>query len=345
MALIVEDVGIGEGIDEYLEPHDDALFYYGDRYRRFLVALLGCRPHTLVARRDGRIVGLLPVMEADGPLGRVVNALPYYGSHGGPIADDAQARAALVGAFSELAAAKGVAAATLIEHPLHPLSMPSRDDFTDSRVGQITLLPRVDERAAASAAILATIDGSARRNFRKAEASGVSVRVDCSRCAFLETVHRETMAAIGGNGKTPAFFATFPRCFRTGRDWRLWVAEVDGEPVAALLTFYYARTVEYFTPVTRQAARPLQPMAAILHEAMVDATLRGHVRWNWGGTWPSQDGVYRFKRKWGAKDYAYRYHVRVNRREILRRSPGELTAAYPGFYTVPFSALANGCPP
>ncbi len=80
-------------------------------------------------------------------------------------------------------------------------------------------------------------------------------------------------------------------------------------------------------------------MALILYRAMEDAAARGCTCWNWGGTWLSQQGVYRFKRKWGAGDRRYRYYVRVNDEGVLHRSPGELLSAYPDFYVVPFDRL------
>ena len=34
---------------------------------------------------------------------------------------------------------------------------------------------------------------------------------------------------------------------------------------------------------------------------MASAAKRGMTRWNWGGTWLSQDGVYRFKKGWAGR--------------------------------------------
>jgi len=74
---------------------------------------------------------------------------------------------------------------------------------------------------------------------------------------------------------------------------------------------------------------------------MCDAASEGYVWWNWGGTWLSQDGVYRFKSRWGTQDLPYRYFTIVRNSEILKASREELLTAYPGFFTVPFSALSG----
>ena len=65
-------------------------------------------------------------------------------------------------------------------------------------------------------------------------------------------------------------------------DWSVFTAFHDGCPVAALLLFYFNKTVEYFTPVTVHEYRNFQPMSLIVFEAMRDAINRGMTNWNWG---------------------------------------------------------------
>src|SRR5262249_37902883 len=96
---------------------------------------------------------------------------------------------------------------------------------------------------------------------------------------------------------------------------------------------------EYVMPAVDEGARDLQPSAALIWRAMTDSTARGIRIWNWGGTWRSQDGVYRFKRKWGAQERRYTYFVTINDRSLLTHSAAELSDAYPGFFTVPYALL------
>src|SRR5690606_25876230 len=87
--------------------------------------------------------------------------------------------------------------------------------------------------------------------------------------------------------------------------------EQNGEKIAALLLFYYNKTVEYFTPAVVEKYRNLQPTALIIYQAMLDAHKQGYSNWNWGGTWLSQGGVYDFKKKWGTTEYRYFYYTNV----------------------------------
>jgi lipid II:glycine glycyltransferase (peptidoglycan interpeptide bridge formation enzyme) len=94
--------------------------------------------------------------------------------------------------------------------------------------------------------------------------------------------------------------------------------------------------------VIRKEFRGLQPLAKILFHSMVDAAKEGRQRWNWGGTWKTQKGVYQFKKKWGAKDFQYSYYVTLNNPELLHLSPEDLRKNYPGFYLLPYDRLYVG---
>jgi hypothetical protein len=332
-----------EAYERHLARHACALFYQSPRYRDFLRALLGCESHYLGVVEGGEIVGSLPLMYADTPAGRVWNSLPYYGSNGGVLADSPEAERALVGAYNELARAPGTLAATVVGNPLaagHPKGI--AHDLTDYRIGQLTPLPAGADDP--WEALMAAVDSSARRNVRRAQAEGITVERDPGEVDALRRMHQENMAAIGGLPKSGRFFELFPGCFRPGTDYELWVARKDGAPVAALLAFYYGGTAEYFTPATDAEHRSLQALPLIVMTAMSDAARRGYRWWNWGGTWGVQTGVYRFKKKWAAEDRRYEYLTALNDPSLLERDREELLALAPGFFVVPFHALAGAAP-
>lgn len=316
-------------IDRFVSAHPEGLIYYTPAFRRYLLGVAGGECHSRVCLEDGRLSGVMPVLIKDGPFGRVLNSLPFFGSYGGVLSASGAAESALRAEYDRLAA--GVAAATWISHPFMDSPAP-RHDLTDERIAQWTMLP-------ADGALPETVESSARRNVQKAEAAGITVRESAEALPFLEQTHRENMAAIGGRAKPEAFFSQLS-VMTYGRDWRLYVAEHGSEPIAALLTFEAATTVEYVMPVVRESARSLQPTALILATAMADAARRGMTRWNWGGTWLSQQGVYRFKKKWGASERRYHYFITLGDRSLMRRTAAELSAAYPFYFTLPFDRLA-----
>lgn len=324
--------------NRFLCAHPHAMIYYDHTYEAFLSTLLGAKPHTILALESEDIVGILPLARLDGPDGAVYNSMPYYGSHGGPLSTSQSAHEALLKHFCYIATAPDTAAAMIVENPFETgrieLDIPGCECFSDERIGQMTPLPAEGE-----AALLAQLDGSARRNIKKAAKNAITVAVENDQFGFLCATHIDNMATMGGNAKSPAFFEAIQSSFVADCDYTLHVARHEGQPVAALLTLYGFGIAEYFTPVTVAQARSLEPMAAILKEAMLAAAARGMHQWNWGGTWATQDGVYRFKKKWGAQERPYRYSIHVRNRDLLERTPQYLLQTYPGFYVLPFNQL------
>jgi hypothetical protein len=322
----------------FVAMHPNGLIYYTPQYRDFLLAVLGpsCRCLYRIARRGDVISGILPLLGCQSALGLVLNSLPFFGSNGGVLAADDESETTLREDYERLARAPGTAAATWISHPFRPQVVPDHD-YEDERIAQWTELPETGDRDA----VLALVDSSARRNFAKAERLGVTVRETADALPFLEEVHRTNMAVIGGLAKPRSFFEELPRTMTFGRDWTLYVASLANRPVAALLLFMAGRTVEYVMPATIESEREAQPTAALIAIAMMDMARRGYRIWNWGGTWLTQDNVYRFKRKWGASEGRYRYYIALNDRSLLRRTPTELRAACPNFFVVPFGLLES----
>lgn len=323
--------------DDFLLGRPETLLYHSSRYRDFLRALLGCGEEYLVAREGVRVRGALPLLYAERDGRRVYNSLPYYGSNGGVVADTDDACRELVAAYREITLRGTTLASTVVGNPFAPQG---GDDlphnFTDYRIGQFTHLSL---GANGREELLARIDASARRNVAKAAREGIAVDVDHSQLPRLREMHQENIRAVGGLPKTDQFFRLVPEFFEPGRDFDLYVARRDGQVVAGLLIFYFNRTVEYFTPAVDAEHRSLQPLALILAEAMADAARRGFSWWNWGGTWATQDGVYRFKRKWGVDERRYDYHTQLNDEAVLRWPREKFLSTFPGFYVVAFSAL------
>jgi GNAT acetyltransferase-like protein len=314
----------------FVRSRPDGLLYHALSYRDLLVDHLGCTPEYLLAVDGGEVRGVLPVMWAEADGQRIANSLPFYGSHGSVLADAPAARTALLDAWNERAADADTAAATLVANPFSEDPLPDPvHDFQDERINQATALPA------------SGIESSAQRNARRAHRLGVQVARDAGEMDALCRIHRANMAEIGGLAKTPDFFAAVARHFSPGDDYDVYVARLDDSVVAALLVFWFGAVAEYFTPATEHEHRSAQPMAAILELALEDAAARGHAWWNWGGTWLTQEGVMRFKRKWGARERPYRYFVKLNDRTLLDESPAALTDRFTGFYVVPFSSLRS----
>ena len=325
--------------ESFLASREEALFYHSLAYRDFLHSLLGCDAIYLVALDGGRLRGVLPVMYRDGPYGRLLNSLPYFGSNGGIVAESNEARRALSFAYNEIAAADEVCAATYIGNPFDSNGVDDIvSDVIDERIGQFTRLSKADADASH---LMDRFEPSGRRNIRKAQKGDVVVERDPHALESIRSIHEENMSAIGGRPKTKTFFDLVPAHFAPGVNYDVYVARLGGETIAGLLLFYAFGTVEYYIPATAGGKRSLQPLAAILLTAMTEFAGRGYHTWNWGGTWKSQEGVYRFKKKWAAEERPYKYSIRVNAPGLFEKTAKELWAAYPDFFVVPYFKLTT----
>lgn len=325
-----------ESYNNFVRGHALGMFYYSWNYKCFLENILSCKSHYLIAEKNNEVTGVFPLMVLDGTYGKVWNSLPFYGSHGDVLSNDEETYNALY-KYAQSKFFDKAASYTIIQNPLEGKS--NKDSVTttathqDFRIGQWTSLPENKEN------LLNILDSSTRRNIKKAKKSNIDVSVNNEDWLFLEDVHKANMFEIGGRAKSYKFFKYARENFNAGVDYNIYVAKIDEEKVSALLVFYYKDIVEYFTPVTLSQHRNSQPSAGVIYKAMLDSIDNGFKWWNWGGTWKSQEGVYKFKRKWGAEDKLYKYNTCLNNMNILNSSPEELLEVYPGFYVVPFNEL------
>lgn len=333
----------------FVEAQASRTIYHTLAFRDFLLRALDAGPRYLVARREGEVVGVLPCLEAAGTThGRVLNSLPWYGSHGGCLVAQAHAepaRQALLQAYAGLAAPADVAFAALVL-PLadqrHAASYAAylQPDAIDARNSQVTPLPAHGPEA--DLRLEAVLQQKTRNLARKARKQGFELGIEDSDAAwaFLHAVHEENMTVIGGHAKPASHFEALRAAMPSG--WRqLLVARLGGEPVAALLLLRYAQAVEYLTPVIRQAFRPQQPLSFLIWHGMLLAMRDGYRSWNWGGTWATQTSLHHFKAGWGALDqpYSYMVHAKPHALQALRRDRAAMAQVYPYFFTYPFHLL------
>jgi hypothetical protein len=338
--LIVPGSG-GSDVREYILRNPNTLVYAEPRFLELVAEHLGADCSWIVARRKGVISGVLPFLVKEGPLGPVFNSLAYYGSNGGVIqvCRDDDSKAALVDAFYNNALTSKAISATIISNPMECDSWfydaYVAYDFRDERIGQITHFPLHAED------FLASFENPRPRNIRRAIKEGVVIeKKSVDALEFLYKTHEDNMTAIGGNAKKKSFFERISTKM-LAEDWAVYMAILNGRPVAAVLLFYFNKTVEYFTPVIVEEYRNTQSLSLTIYEAMLDAKAQGFKNWNWGGTWLSQGGVYDFKKRWGTSEYRYFYYTRVMEPKLFSYNPKFFLDHYFGFYVIPFNSLVT----
>lgn len=320
-------------IDNYVDLHLDGLIYYKSIFKNFLLRIFKAHCISVVFYENKKITGILPLLLKDGCYGKVINSLPFFGSNGGILSITDKANKALYDYYENVSNGSDISLSVLISHPFKDIKVPQYD-FIDERIAQWTNI-----QPPYSNGLSINISSSAKRNIAKAVSKGVVVREDSNALNFLEETHKENILGIGGRIKPNSFFSELKNSFIYGKDWKLFIAEYQGIKIAGLLIFQSGTTVEYIMPVVKKEYRNIQPTSVIIEYAMIDAKNNGFKKWNWGGTWTSQEGVYRFKKKWGAEERKYSYYVKLNNKKFLNLTPEVLNHEYPFFYTIPYNYL------
>jgi hypothetical protein len=342
-----------EGYEAFLLCSNYTLLYASLVYKKFLENLLACKSAYFIALDAmDRIVGALPLMiSQSAAYGAIANSLPFYGSNGGVVLAEGvneiegrNIRQILLEVSEDYIKEKGCAASTVITSPFEGdnawYEQHYKYEFLDYRIGQVTPLPLLTDDL--SEQLMMMFNDPRPRNIRKAMKSGINWYVSHKEddLEFLCKVHHQNIAAVNGIPKDDRFFSLIPSFFGK-RDYRIYIAENEGVRVAALLLFYFNKTVEYYTPAIVEEYRAIQPMSLLIFEAMKHAVQNGYQYWNWGGTWATQKGVYDFKRRWGTREYKYFYYTKIYNKNILKGSREILLSEYPYFYVLPFKELSN----
>jgi len=306
----------------FLNELNQFLFYYSLEYKKFICSILKCKSIYLIAKKNEKIEGALPLMIKDGNLGKIINSLPFYGSHGGILYKNEKAKDSLLKAFKKIEQKKIISSCTFIENPFENYETKSivSYNYSDTRIGQITFFKnlQIDE-------LMNKFHYKTRNMIRKAQKNNISISIENEKIDFLKKTHNENMRAIGGIPKPDIFFSELEKNFIKGKDYKIYIAKKDQKIISALLVFYHSNGVEYYMPVTKSEYRTLQPLSLIIYNAMKDSILDGLKFWNWGGTWMTQDGVYRFKSRWGTQDINYNYFTKINNKEIYNSKIEDLS--------------------
>jgi len=330
-------VDVVQGFDT--EQIDRGMIYYTAEYGRFLKALLQSESYYIAIGDPQTPSGLLPIMVKSGSLGTVANALPFFGSHGAPVAagHDNQVLELLCKAES-LAKQLKWDSLTIVENPESPLSESVLAKLqllrtVDTRISQVTHLsgaPPLDLEQ-----LLGRFHVKMRNAVRKGVSTGQIVikSTDQDSWDFLVREHQQQIRERGGVPKTRVVFDLLQEHLRD--KVRMHCGYVDNQIVSALVTIRYGSTVEYFTPVVSHEFRSRQVLPHLIAEVMLRDFRSGATKWNWGGTWETQVGVRRFKSRFAASENNYRYlHWAASRFES--HSQETIFREYPYWYVRKF---------
>jgi serine/alanine adding enzyme len=273
---------------EYVLRHADATGYHEWAWRDVFERAFGCPPIYFAARREGRVVGVLPTVLLDSWLfGRALISLPFL-NYGGVLADDAEAAATLLDA----------AVAAAHEHRCRHVELRHfRQHFADLPCKRHKVTMLLPLRPAP--ALWEGLDRKTRNQVRKAQKSDLNYREGAAELLDgFYAVFARNMRDLGTPVYSRRFFeevlAAFPERAR------LHLVSRDATPVAAGLTFETRGTVEIPWASSVREFNALCPNHLLYWSILEAASVRGCSTFDFGRSTP-HEGTYKFKEQWGAQ--------------------------------------------
>lgn len=231
--------------DVYVRGHEEASYFHLSGWRKAVEDAFGHQSRDLLAWRDGRIVGCLPLMRCSklGAGSHLISA--PYGVYGGPIGDTRADVLALVEAAKQLAEELRVGRLELRCEKELELGLEDSDLY----VAYVTELPSEPDE------VLARMPKRARAEVRKArDRHGLTLVEDRSCLDDLIRMFHSSKHALGSPGLPAKWYRALER--HLDGEFVLHKAEREGETLACIMSFLFRdRIMVYYIGVAPGANR------------------------------------------------------------------------------------------
>lgn len=296
--------------DAYVDAHPAAVIYHLWNWREVFTRTFGHQTVYLAARRDGRLVGILPLVQFESWLfGRFFVSLPFV-NYGGVLASDAAAAEALVAHATSLATERRLSHVELRHLDRLFPALPARQHKVTMRM---PLPSGVDEA-------FEGLDRRVRNHVRKGEKSQlVVVSGGTDLLADFYKVFAHNMRDLGTPVYSRKLFEAVLEAFPDRA--HVFVARLGDRPVAGAFMVTYRDTVEVPWASSLKQFRSLNANTLIYWEMIKWAITHRFGRFDFGRSTPG-DGPYTFKAQWGAspEPLAWEYSL-VGGQSIPDQSP------------------------
>ena len=82
-----------------------------------------------------------------------------------------------------------------------------------------------------------------------------------------------------------------------------------------------------------------QSTSLLIWESLQTSLKKTMSYYNFGGTWPNQPELYRFKRGWNTTDFLYNYYIFCDIERIKNIDKSDLMKEFSNFYVVPYDKI------
>lgn len=269
-------------------------------------------PYVIMQDARGSRIGMLPFCDFCDPL---VSSFGQWDS------------------VTEPLLALGLPISTRCLHTTVPLNDPRFSVSKRARWHGLDLSPTLDE-------LWSGIDSSARRAIRKAEKSGVTVRLaptEDDLRAFFDLHLGIRKYKYGLLAQPYRFFEAIRWRFLPEHRYALMLAEVDAEVVGGVLYLAWGDTLYYKFSASSLARLDARPTDLLIWEAIKFAKAANLSRLDFGLSDWDQEGLVRYKRKFASEEGAisFLHHAADRRATAPERQVGTLLGELTALLTDP----------
>lgn len=297
--LVVEEAAAADRADwdRFVAAAEGAELYHDYRWRVLIQALFGHETVYLIARgADRGVRGVLPLVRLRSRLfGDFLVSVPYF-NYGGVLAEEDEARHALLAAAAARARAFGAGHVELRHRDEARIDWPARED----KVTMLLDLPDGEE------ALWKAFKPKLRAQIRRPEKEGASVRrggIELVRDFYA--VFARNMRDLGTPVYPRRFFEAIVETFPD--EASVYVVDLHGKPAAAGLVLAHGATAEIPWASSLREANRAGVNMLLYWSVLRDAAESGYARFDFGRS-TKDSGTYRFKAQWGAQPQQLRWH-------------------------------------
>ncbi|MGA7799188.1 MAG: FemAB family XrtA/PEP-CTERM system-associated protein [Gammaproteobacteria bacterium] len=294
--------------DNFVDSCPEATFFHYSGWHEVIRQAFRHKAHYLYAERDGRIEGVLPLVNLKSLLfGNALISTPFC-VYGGIAAETEAARTALASAAQALADRLGVDYLEYRNRDRLEPGLVTKDLYVTFRKA---LSPDPEEN-------LRAIPRKQRAMVRKGIKAGLCSEWDDSLDRFY-TAYAESVRNLG----TPVFARGYFRLLKTVFRDRCDILTItkDGRLISSVMSFYFRDEVLPYYGGGVQEARQVKGNDFMYWELMRRSCERGIRVFDYGRS-KVDSGSYSFKKNWGfdPEPLHYQYHL-VKARELPNVSP------------------------
>jgi FemAB-related protein (PEP-CTERM system-associated) len=290
--------------NRFVFEHPEGTFFHRVEWEGLVRRAFGHRAHYLFAERDGRICGVLPLIEVKSALfGHSLVSTPFC-VYGGILALDAEAHAALEGKACALARELNVDYLEMRNRKRSHPGWPSKDLY-------VTFRRPID---ADSEKNMLAIPRKQRAMVRKGIKNGLVSHIDANVDRFFD-LYADNVHRHGTPAMPKRYFQALMRKF--GADCEvLTVTAPDGRPLSSVLSFYFRDEVLPYYAGDDEEARDLAANDFKYWELMRRACARGLKVFDYGRS-KQGTGSYSFKKNWGFEPTPLHYEYCLYKRDAI----------------------------